>query len=205
MTTKNATPTPEWTNLPDGTTARVGELLEYGANLRIPAWWEHAGVPLDSGSQVQLRADWDVREQAYAVTRLSVQDDQTAITSTTLRAIPLTRLVAARSVLAMESNGQIRLDEEWMSAPIALATIARRAGDSKTSGPTADNLSLLAHVYDYNAVTTKNPLKAVSAQMDIPERTASHWIKLARERGYLSSGIPLAEAERRAARLSPLQ
>lgn len=52
---------------------------------------------------------------------------------------------------------------------------------------TADHLSDVARVYRAAELNAKAPAAAVSEHFGTPRRTASYWIRLARERGHLST------------------
>lgn len=55
------------------------------------------------------------------------------------------------------------------------------------NGPTAEALEVAALIYCAAFAIRGNPTQRIAELMNLPHRTASHWVKLARERGYLSS------------------
>lgn len=55
----------------------------------------------------------------------------------------------------------------------------------KTDGPTPENLSDVAAIYRITKLLRNPTTLGVALAFEIPERTASHWIKLAREREHL--------------------
>lgn len=55
-------------------------------------------------------------------------------------------------------------------------------------GPTDDVLELVAVLVDYNMLVGTPPVKALESMFKIPNRTASRWIRLAKDRGFLQDG-----------------
>lgn len=151
------------------------------------------GVSVPGRLDLQVREDIDA-ELAYDVD-LSLVLDETRVryvidsvtvtrrpggpevTSESLRTIPLRRLVR----LAVEEAGDLT---EWSDKESVL--VGPGEGEPFASeGPTDRNLLAAARVYLLAALSGGAPAKAVADAFKIEQRTATNWIRKARDRGYL--------------------
>lgn len=125
---------------------------------------------------VEDAEDWDV--WSIGVIR---DEGEPPISSDALREIAPTAAIRAalHGVPDLVVHGpDVPVDEYWEGLRPGL--VARRA-----DGPTSENLSVLSDVYRVAGVLRRPQVMTAARMFDIPGRTATHWVKLARERGHL--------------------
>lgn len=59
---------------------------------------------------------------------------------------------------------------------------------ARDEGPTSANLAAASEIYTVAQLLRFPPVVKVADMFGLPQRTATHWVKLARERGHLSQG-----------------
>jgi hypothetical protein len=136
----------------------------------------------DINYDVDLRLELDETRARYQIATVTVaqRPNGPEVTSESLRTIPLRRLVR----LAVEEAGDITgwSDKDYLL--LRPGEGARFAG----KGPTDSNLLIAAYVYAIAALSGGTPAKAVAEAFAIEQRTASNWVRKARDRGYLDNG-----------------
>jgi hypothetical protein len=136
----------------------------------------------DVDYDVDLHLELDEARARYQIgaVKVSRRPNGPEVTSESLRTIPLRRLVR----LAVEEAGDIT---GWSDQDAVLL----RPGDGVPfagEGPTDRNLLAGAYVYAIAALSGGTPAKAVAEAFGIEQRTASNWVRKARDRGYLDNG-----------------
>lgn len=128
---------------------------------------------------VDLGLELDEARARYQIRSVTVtqRPNGPEVTSESLRTIPLRRLVR----LAVEEAGDIT---GWSDQDAVLLRPGDGAPFAK-EGPTDPNLLLAAYVYAIAALSGGAPAKSVAEAFGIELRTASNWVRKARERGYL--------------------
>lgn len=130
------------------------------------------GWPGTEGAQIDLTAEWDEVDQEYRLVDLRVRSAE-GVTGTLLRNLPVKAILRWLVHSKAQIDGQpAHLDSD------ALHLLA-------STGPTPTTLDAVAKIYTLAGVTLDPPAKRVRDEFGIPQRTATHWIKLARERGHL--------------------
>lgn len=160
---------------------------DYTAPLEIRR--EGVQVPGVPGVSVDFVAALDPVELRYQLTELAVHAP--GVTGALLRQIPVQALLQAalqesvRDWLGAGANHPVLVDQD---TALALAS----------AGPTPETLRAAALVYVVTSLSGGSPTKAVRDTFGLPPRTASHWVKLARERGHIPEqfGDPTGTAGR---------
>lgn len=132
---------------------------------------------------LELMVKFDPVSEDWFLSSLGVihEPGQPAIKSDSLRQIPTE--FALRAALA--GNPSILQHED------GLDYIAYRAHEDallrsrRPDGPTPANLYHVAEIYRAARILHQPPIVAVQEAFGLPNRSASHWVKLARQRGQL--------------------
>ncbi|NYE19468.1 hypothetical protein [Microbacterium immunditiarum] len=161
----------------------VGELL-------IPETVDAEGITDPEWAfTVDARLVFDTRTMVYEIVRITLRTDHqestTPITATGIRQLSLKRLSdlifqGDLPVIAISLEKLTSLSE---LGTIGIAPLVHSAGRR----PTPEVLETVAMFYALYFAYKSNPTQMISRLMKIPPRTASHWVSLARARGYLSS------------------
>lgn len=112
--------------------------------------------------------------------------DGPAITGASVRKIPL-------GILIEDIVDQtVRLDSETAHGTVqdVFDLIKSRVEKEGRLKPTPDVLELVAIVHEYGQSRGRKTAKLVEEAFGLPPSTASHWIRLAKERGHLDDGTP---------------
>jgi hypothetical protein len=138
----------------------------------------------------QLRIEYDDEQRRYLCTRFEVFRDPDAsegrgfVTTELLRDTPVGSFVAATLNSAIpETGGHIFRElpnpdnvEPWgWTIPDGL----------REEGPTDRVLQWVAHLYRFAMAVSLNPAQQVEIALDLSHSTASRWVRLARQKGYL--------------------
>lgn len=160
--------------------------LAPGLTIRLPAQIE-AG-PGESVGPYSLTLTIDMVNGRIGCTSLTVRPEEgKTITGTDLRAIPVATIVRmATATLVHETTGG---GEGYVTVtPYTPPEINVRAG------ATDEALRFVAASYSLAYALGEPPAKAVERDLGIATSTASKWIRLAREKGYLD--IPAGQARK---------
>lgn len=135
------------------------------------------------GSRVRLLVAWNDAAFRYEILelRVVVQPGADPITGSLLRALPVMELLKA-------SITQARVVRDGAGVPVELAeSLSGSAFDRlKAQGPKPETLDWVSRIHKMARIKLEPPTQYVADVFEIPHRTASHWIKLARERGNLT-------------------
>lgn len=154
---------------------------EFSVQFRDYAYSALTPSPYD----VDIDICWDRDDERYVVTSLrAIGMVQHPITSENLRSVPVGQFLrlaceAVPNVVADENGGDPFSPDYYSDAERTTA---------KLFGPTPETLAMVAMVYRAAELAAGKPAWWVGNRFGIPQRTATHWVKLARERGHLSGG-----------------
>ncbi len=121
-----------------------------------------------------------------------------SVTAESLRTIPLGRYLRASAVIAamkgeQKDDGSITLEpvEATSDADTLVDADRRAAGRGRRRTVTADHLAEVARVYEAELGRAREggqagPTAAVARHWTVARPTASRWVRLARERGFLA-------------------
>ena len=142
------------------------------------------GAILDSTHDVEVSVDFigDIEDWELVTLGVVRGDGQPPIKSDSLRQLP----VALALRVALRSFKKLITDDE--TGDNYFQVLADQTPDLRSRralGPTPENLATAAEIYRMTRLVHEPPLAAVQTAFDLPNRTASHWIKLARERQHL--------------------
>ena len=138
-------------------------------------------TPLDLDMMIRFDEDNDV----YRVDRLVVQSmpDSPGVTGYFLRNLPIQRLMQLGTASAVTIEEHYRPETIAADSPDELATARKR-------GPSDRILWSVACVYRAADIRDATPAADVADAFAIQSRTASNWIRRARERGMLETMAP---------------
>lgn len=120
--------------------------------------------------------DWDV--WSLGVVR---QEGEPAITADSLREVP--PAAALRASLA--GFPDLMTHEDGTPLAKAWERLKPTLVDRRAHGPTPANLKDVSDVYRLAQILREPPVLTIVRMFELPQRTATHWVKLSRERGYL--------------------
>lgn len=162
---------------------RMGPLIAAGRFLELPQWWTHEGVEQNDFA-VSIHASWDESRFTYRAEKVEVtgRGDQ-PVTSTILRSIPVSRLVESVNRVVLELG--MRVEDE----AIEEATESIRKAAREERGPTPRALEAMAKLYEMAVASGSAPVKRIQEIFELPNRTATHWVKLARDRDHIDPRV----------------
>jgi hypothetical protein len=142
--------------------------------------------------QVVVFARCDDIAKGYEIESVHItrDDDGPPVTSEGIRKIPLQRilhdhLTSTTDYLAVISpsarDEMVDVVRDGRTYPVP-----RRARELGQGRPTDEALGWVALVYKIAQLRADPPTKSVADAFELAPRTASHWVKLARERGFLT-------------------
>lgn len=149
---------------------------------------DHLNWDPERTSRVRMVILWSDERFTYEVRELTVEApvDDFPVTGTLLRSVPvqmLLKLCINRALLTKQKGKALPLFQSMHNAigsdPEMLPRMAER-------GPQPETLQWVARLYTLAKIKLVPPAQYVSDAFEVPLRTASHWIKLARERGQLT-------------------
>lgn len=138
---------------------------------------------LNTPLTVEFSADFRYQHQDWEIMTLGIvrQKGEPLIKTEMLRQIPVENALRAalKAVPGLVTDATGRdFRELWQDMKPELET-------ARSDGPTATNLAMVAELYRVARVLHEPPLTMIESSFGLPNRTASHWVKLARERGHL--------------------
>jgi len=165
----------------------------------------HSETDLEAGGEMPVAVDvlaiYSERLGRYRVSQLTVRSlfpDQADITGTVLRTLRVQEAIRAVGTVG---------------APVPPgyydpAEIARTAGEelerARRRGPTDRILWSVAFVYRAAEIANDSPAARVATVFDLQSRTASNWVRRARELGMFATMAPGIDATRQRERDEPI-
>lgn len=164
----------------------VGGKVDIGGGVRIPA---RAKLSLSEYPDAPYGLEaWVVYENGrYVIEKLVIcrQPGGPPVTSEGIRGVPIQGIVRE---MIRESSERIintgtgkRVAARWARSDADIARL-------RAAGPVDETLQIVADVYRVSQAIGDPPAKSVAQGLQIPQRTATYWVKLARERGFLAPG-----------------
>jgi hypothetical protein len=111
------------------------------------------------------------------------------VTSEAIRRLPLLRILrdyltsTTDYLFVLNESDQDEIVEEVRDGRVY--PVPRRARELGQGRPTDEALQYVRFVYLVALVRAESPTKSVSDAFGLAPRTASHWVKLARDRGFI--------------------
>lgn len=141
-------------------------------------------VKLQAPADVAVRLEFDEVAETYFVRALHVEsaDDSGEIDSVFLRALRMGEIKSRAAMAAVTIA-----DENYDPRVHPLTDAERRAG------PRGRSLWMAAVVYKVAQICDAAPLAHVAAELDLQPRTATNWVKKAREAGLFYEMAPRVE------------
>lgn len=155
------------------------------------AWWvaRGFGARLDSAVEdfphaVRIEARWSVDRVDWEVSEFTAvrRADGVPVTTISLRELGVD--FALRQ--ALHSMQNVVVDQDGNDLAGLGEDLRTYLGVIRSDGPTPQVLSEVASIYLLARALRESPVRLITMGFGgLPERTASHWIKLAREREHL--------------------
>lgn len=141
--------------------------------------WE---IPHDA----HIAVEWSRERDSYVATSFeAIGTSFEPVTIETLREMPVARFLgwACRTVpgVIVDAEGRDMFAMDYYSKD--------QRAEAKDRGPVPETLDMVARLYRAAGVVRWKPAAHVAMMFDIPQRTATHWVKLARERGHLGQTV----------------
>lgn len=142
----------------------------------------------ERSSSARVSVEWNAAGFTYEIRSLTVMAPAGAepVTGTTLRAIPV------QWILKMCINRALYMQSEEKRGAKLVSLHNQTVQDEGQllrlgkMGPQPETLEWVSRIYTLAKIKLDPPAQYVAEVFEVPLRTASHWIKLARERGHLS-------------------
>ncbi|WP_146244041.1 hypothetical protein [Curtobacterium sp. MCBD17_013] len=140
----------------------------------------------DRRSRLRLDIVWNEAAYTYEISELCVTSEGggEGINSALLRELPLgwiLKMCVNRGLLLKEGAGS-KATYQWLNNVAS----DEYFGELSKQGPKPDTLASVSRIHRLARIKLEPPTQYVADVFSIPHRTASHWIKLARERGFLN-------------------
>lgn len=160
------------------------EYVELTRHVRGVPVFEVEGETLD-GCPYSATISFSKGEGAYGLSELKITAGNAPITGTTLRDITPGDLIqrVLHDASSLQGDSMLKTSDGLAAGDARLRI--QEAAAHKRPRPTPRVLDLVATVYELAKLAGAGPAKAVEHDFQVPPSTASHWIKLARERGHL--------------------
>lgn len=151
---------------------------------RFSAWVaaEDLGAPHNARLEVSFTGEvegWQVN--SFTAERDEWDEEAPGVTTESLREMPvawaLRQALAAMAEVAIDGAGQT-----FRQVYDRESEANRQA---RGDGPTPANLARLAEMYRVSQLSGQLTSPLIANAFGLPDRTVSHWIKLARQRGHL--------------------
>lgn len=153
---------------------------------RFSAWVpaEDLGAPHNARLEVSFAGEaegWQVN--SFTAERDEWDEGAPGVTTESLREMPVAwALRQALATLAeVAVDGARRTFRQVYDSEVETNRQAR--GD----GPTPENLARLAEIYRVSRLSGQLTSSLIANAFGLPDRTVSHWVKLARQRGHLEA------------------
>lgn len=156
------------------------EQVQVTAHLRGPSLFEAQIIYQDMYLVTMVLAAAD---GTYGLRRLSfdAHPDAAPLTATSINAFPVATL--QRDLSWMELGSKVKWGTKNESD--VLMAITDRLEPGKRPRPTSDMLELVAVYYEYCQITGMPAVKRLQRILGIPQSTVAHWVRLAKDRGFL--------------------
>lgn len=160
-----------------------GDLVRFGNLIWTTRSFRVDDIDIDGcPAIIGISAEWDNQQSRHLVreVRVSPRKLRGAVTGTLLRTVP----VAEASMIAA-SNALMESGKTTDGSLKTVLKYAQKNGKQMgADGPTSETLKWVALIYSIGDLIGDAPVVNVREIFGVPPRTATHWVKLARERGH---------------------
>ena len=142
----------------------------------------------ERSSSVRVSVEWNDAGFTYEIRSLTVLTpaDAEPVTGTTLRAIPVQWILKMCITRALYMKSEEKRGAQLVSLHNQTVQDEGQLLRLGKMGPQPETLEWVSRIYTLAKIKLDPPAQYVADAFEVPLRTASHWIKLARERGHLS-------------------
>lgn len=187
-----------WTNTPTRNGVRDAQSPRRGAPLsrRItgPVWFEceydKRDITTPHAANVMLEVEWNFGLSKYEVVgfHASRKIGGEAITSRLLRSIPVGEIAQEFVRLAVSRYGSVDSSVFKGRVPDAVRQLTVMGEALQKDRLTEEKLEWVALGHELSSTFLSNPAQDIARHFGVSLRTATNWIKAARDEGFLSHG-----------------
>lgn len=161
----------------------------------VPSTFTHAwraddfnGLP----THVTMHCAWDTKSRRFQIERLEIlpADREQPISSQLIRRLPIGALLEKASRTHLVLFARVDSPSGFISMSRAMDDFTDNLREKlKQEGPRSpETLEWISLIYEVAAAEGYKPTQSVSEWFNISLRTASNWVRLARETGVLQGG-----------------
>lgn len=169
--------------------------LPVGSALRIAPAFDASATDDASGIETTIRARYSIVAGRYVIGEVvnrALRPD-VEVNNLTLRVVPIQGIMqsAAPRCIALTLDAEDDPQATWITASELSNTAGRiiphwLAAEVVKHGNKAERMDVVEILYGTAALAGLPPVKALQAELGVPHRTASDWIKKARAAGRLN-------------------
>jgi hypothetical protein len=147
----------------------------------------------DQGCKFSAIFDWRDEANSYEISTLEIKpgDNGSPVNGTALRDIKVNEIIqwvlwagSLADSAFLKSTSTLKSTTGLTMAKVREQIHERRDIGEKFR-PSNEVLELASTIYEFASLSGKRPVKLIQDDFGIPPSTASHWVKLARDRGNL--------------------
>lgn len=162
------------------------EGTRYSVPRRFSAWVsaEDLSAPHNARLEVTFAGEadgWQV--DSFTAERDEWDEEAPGVTTESLREMPVAW--ALRQALA--AMAEVAVDDAGHTFRQVYDSEIETNRQARGDGPTPANLARLAEIYRVSRLSGQLTSSLIANAFGLPDRTVSHWIKLARQRGHLDA------------------
>lgn len=171
-----------------------GEMIPISRRLVAPEKftnWVESSDSINLPAKVSLDCRWSSSAKKYLIERLVLQprEDGSQLTSHLIRKVQLGALLESATRTHLILYARVVTPDGTRSTTKALDEFEELADRLKQAGPSSsETLEWVSLLYEIAATEGPKPTQMVSEGFGISIRTASNWVRMAREQGMLDDG-----------------
>jgi hypothetical protein len=155
-----------------------------GVKVVVPGYFKVWGIDIETiPVTLDIDANWSSELSDYAIAHLVLhqRDGGEPISGRLLRSVALGAAQEYAKFVALQAHAN-STHGRWAAVRSQLDTLAPSL---RAAGPTPETLDWVGTLYEFQTLLGNAPKKAVQLTFDLPESTAAHWVRLARQRGHI--------------------
>lgn len=137
----------------------------------------------DFPHRTEFTLHWNARSKTYEAGFVAFRqfEDGEPVTGASVRKVPLARII--EGVI----DQTVRMDSEtkYGSVQNVFQLVQNRLTTEGRLKPDPETLELVAIIFEYGQSRGRKSTKLVEDTFKLPTSTASHWVRLAKERGHI--------------------
>jgi hypothetical protein len=169
---------------------RIDSWYALGGGLAVPQEVDVYSLVDDEWSYaVDVSVVFDPATMRYEITYIGLRADTESdrlipLTALSLRALLINKL--EEKIFTGEFPILVLSDKLFSDQAFGFDGLENGASVVRGNGPTPEALEFAASIYSLFFAMRGKPTQKIAELLKLPPSTASHWVRLARQRGYLS-------------------